>query len=258
MILLCECEWIFSHFLRFCADAREYFEKNSLKNRIVGEKNFGESRTGGAVASLRDPKRNLVQNYFPVTRGPWKKFPRSHRLSMRICEKFSRPRRPRKDFPDRDAYRTRKTIVLLPQRGGGNGPPGPLRLEGVRGSPMPGTLFVIAENFGFLAAGFPSRCGSWAPMPGTLFVIAENFGFLAMRPPMPGTLFVIAENLAPLLRRTHGKKIGCVCMPGTHFVITKTSTLLQNFLSIDTRARHTFHKGPKNFTCSPQIFSLLS
>lgn len=28
---------------------------------------------------------------------------------------------------------------------------------------MPGTLFVIAENFGFLVVGPLSRCGSWVP-----------------------------------------------------------------------------------------------
>ena len=120
MILLCECERIFSHFLRFCAGAREYFEKNSLKNRTVGEKNFGESRTGGAAALSRELSEFFGPKLFSCNARP----PEKISQTAKTRKKFPRPRGPGKNFPDRDAYRTRKTIgpcpLLLPR---GNGPP---------------------------------------------------------------------------------------------------------------------------------------
>lgn len=123
MVLLCECEWIFSHFLRFCAGAREYFEKNSLKNRIVDEKNFGGSRTGGAAALSRE----LSEFFGPKLFSSNAETPEKISQITKTSEKISQTARALgKNFPDRDAYRTRKTIgpcpVPLPR---GNGLPAP-------------------------------------------------------------------------------------------------------------------------------------
>ena len=115
MVLLCECEWIFSHFLRFCAGAREYFEKNSLQNRIVDEKNFGGSRTGGAAALSRELSEFFGPKLFSCNaKPPGKNFPDRTDSQWESVKKFPKPRRPRKNFPNRDAYRTRKTISPCP------------------------------------------------------------------------------------------------------------------------------------------------
>ena len=146
---------------------------------------------------------------------------------MRICEKFPKSRRPRKNFPDRDAYRTRKTIVLLPQRGGGKRAPRP-------------------------------AAGLGPPNARHTFCNSGKFRFFSDEAPNARHTFCNSGKFGPLLRRTHGKKIECVCVPGTLFVITKTSTLPQNFLGIDTRARHTFHKGPKKFHLqAPNFFTFI-
>lgn len=68
---------------------------------------------------------------------------------------------------------------------------------------MPGTLFVIAENFGFLVVGSPPRCGPWTPCGEGPWV--------------------------PLLRRTHGKNFERNRMPGTLFVTPKNSDHFCNF-----------------------------
>ena len=95
MILLCECEWIFSHFLRFCAGTREYFEKNSIKNRIVGEKNFGESRTGGAAALSRELSESFGPKLFSCNaKAPGKNFPDRTDSQWESVKKFPRSRRP--------------------------------------------------------------------------------------------------------------------------------------------------------------------
>lgn len=129
MVLLCECEWIFSHFLRFCAGAREYFEKNSLKNRIVDEKNFGESRTGGAAALSRELSEFFGPKLFSCNaKAPEKISQVAQTLNENLWKNFPDRGALGKNFPDRDAYRTRKTIgphpIPLP-RGNGLPAPGP-------------------------------------------------------------------------------------------------------------------------------------
>lgn len=134
MILLCECEWIFSYFLRFCAGTREYFLEDPSKNRIVDEKNFGESRTGGAVASLRDPKRNLAQNYFPATRRPPEKIFQTAKAPEKISQTAMR------------IVRGRLLDPVPPP------PPGKWAPD-----PRPAAVRECKRVVGFLP-----RCGSWS------------------------------------------------------------------------------------------------
>lgn len=51
-------------------------------------------------------------------------------------------------------------------------------------------------------------------MSGTLFVVAENFGFLVVGPCPAAGLGLCGEGpWDPLLRRTHGKNVVSKCVP---------------------------------------------
>lgn len=262
MVLLCECEWIFSHFLRFCAGAREYFEKNSLKNRIVGEKNFGESRTGGAAALSRELSEFFGPKLFSSNaESPGKNFPDRTDSQWESVKKFPRPRRTPEKI-SQTAMRIVRGRLLDPTPS-----PSPGEMDPRPRIPRPAAVREC-KRVGPNCHWAPPIKPQWDLISDTFFVVAGISVFWRWD---PASLRVLGPPwggpMGPLLRRTHGKNFASNGMLNTLFTPPKKSlwSHIEKFLSFSIMPKYsqtypeiTQVKAPKNFTCSPQIFSLLS
>ena len=204
---------------------------------------WGRKILGSRVPAVRRRSRAnyqnfLAQNYFPVTRGSRKNFPDRTDSQRESVKKFPRPRRPRKKFPRPRCVSYAEDYWTPPH------PPSPGEMGSRPPNPRPAAVREC-KRVGQIAIRSPPV---W-PYARHTFCNSGKFRLFGDRVPAP--LRVLGPPwggpMGPLLRRTHGKKIECVCMPGTLFVRPKTPTLLQNFLSTDPHARYTFRKGAKKF-----------
>ena len=132
-----------SEFFRtFCVFALvlvNILRKILFKTGLCSRKILGSRVLAARRRSRANYQSFLAQNYFPVTRRPRKKFPRSHRLSMRICEKISQTAKTPKKFPRPRCVSYAEDYWTLPHPpppgkwAPGPGSPGPLRSESVSG-----------------------------------------------------------------------------------------------------------------------------
>ena len=211
---------------------------------------------GGRVPAVRRRSRAnyqnfLVQNCFPVTRGLGKNFP-----DRGAPEKISQT-----------AMRIVRGRLLCSYRseGGGNGPPGPLRLEGVRGVPYARHTFCNSGKFRFFSGRVPAPLRVLDPYARHTFCNSGKFRFFSDEAPNARHTFCNSGKFGPSCYGARmEKKLGAfVC----HFIAHQSMRHFMVHLKSPQlpRAKHHFgilkkspRVAPKNFTCNPQIFSLLS